>query len=75
MNAIIRRMTDLAQSIARGGQALVDWLRRPNRLKKLLRVRRSVAVQLYVGLGGAVALTMSASGVAWIVFDQVGSAQ
>ena len=75
MNAIIRRTRDLAQSIASASQALVAWLRRPKGLKKLLRVRRSIAVQLYVGLGAAVALTMGASGVAWIVFDQVGEAQ
>ena len=75
MNEIIRRTRDLAQSMALGGQTLVAWLRRPKRLKKLLRLRRSIAVQLYVGLGGAVVLTMGASGVAWIVFDQVGDAQ
>ena len=75
MNAIFRRTRDLAQSIAFASQALVAWLRRPKGLKKLLRVRRSIAVQLYGGLGAAVALTMGASGVAWIVFDQVGDAQ
>ena len=44
-------------------------------LKGLLRVRRSIAAQLYAGLGGAVALTMGASVVAWIVFSRVGDAQ
>ena len=41
----------------------------------LLRVRRSIAAQLYAGLGGAVALTMGASVVAWIVFGRVGDEQ
>ena len=39
------------------------------------RVRKSIAAQLYVGLGGAVALTMGASIVAWIIFGRVGDTQ
>ncbi len=44
-------------------------------LRGFLRVRKSIAAQLYAGLGGAVALTMGASVVAWIVFGRVGDAQ
>lgn len=50
----------------------VTRLFRPRRLK---RFRQSVAVQLYLGLGGAVALTLGASAVGWVTFNQVGSAQ
>lgn len=44
-------------------------------LRRLRQARRSLAVELYAGIGGAVALTMGASVVAWIVFTQVGEAQ
>ncbi len=44
-------------------------------LKRLLRVRLRIAEQLYIGLGGAVALTVSASLVAWISFNRMGAAQ
>lgn len=40
-----------------------------------LRIFKSVAVQLYIGLGLAVMLTMLASVVAWAVFERVGEAQ
>ncbi len=40
-----------------------------------LRIAKSVAVKLYIGLGLAVMLTMLASVVAWAVFDRVGEAQ
>ncbi len=39
------------------------------------RVRKSIAAQLYAGLGGAVALTMGASIVAWIIFGRIGDTQ
>ena len=44
-------------------------------LKRLLAARHRLAVQLYVGIGAAVALTMFASLVGWFSFDQVGNAQ
>ena len=44
-------------------------------LKRLLATRHRLAVQLYMGIGGAVVLTMVASLVAWFSFDQVGDAQ
>lgn len=44
-------------------------------LQRLLTARHRLAVQLYVGLGAAVALTLVASLVAWFSFDQVGDAQ
>ena len=44
-------------------------------LKRLLRVRLRIAEQLYIGLGGAVVLTLSASLVAWVSFNSVGDAQ
>ncbi len=44
-------------------------------LKRLLKVRLRIAAQLYIGLGGAVALTLSASLVAWISFNRMGNAQ
>ena len=44
-------------------------------LKRLLAARHRLAVQLYMGIGGAVVLTMVASLVAWFSFDQVGDAQ
>ena len=43
--------------------------------RRLVRVRRSIAVQLYVGLGGAVAVTLAASAVGWMTFNQVGNEQ
>ncbi len=44
-------------------------------LKRLLAARYRLAVQLYIGIGAAVALTMVASLVGWFSFDQVGDAQ
>ncbi len=44
-------------------------------LKRLLQAHRRIAGQLYLGLGGAVALTVGASLVAWISFNRVGDAQ
>ena len=44
-------------------------------LKRLLAARHRLAVQFYVGIGAAVALTMFASLVGWFSFDQVGNAQ
>lgn len=41
----------------------------------LWRVRKSIAAQLYAGIGGAVALTLGASIVAWIIFGRVGDTQ
>ncbi len=40
-----------------------------------LRQRKTIATQLYLGLGGAVALTLGASVVGWMAFNQVGEAQ
>ena len=40
-----------------------------------LWVRKSIAAQLYAGLAGAVALTMAASVVAWIIVGRIGEAQ
>lgn len=47
------------------------------RLRRRLRQpnSKSIAVQLYLGLGGAVALTLGASVVGWMSFNQVGEAQ
>lgn len=39
------------------------------------RVRKSIAAQLYAGIGAAVALTLGASVVAWIIFGRVGETQ
>ena len=44
-------------------------------LTGLMRFQKSVAVQLYVGLGGAVALTLGASAVGWMTFNRVGDEQ
>ena len=44
-------------------------------LKRLLAARHRLAVQLYMGIGAAVALTMVASLVGWFSFNQVGNAQ
>lgn len=42
---------------------------------RALLYRKSIAVQLYLGLGGAVALTLGASVVGWVAFNEVGEAQ
>lgn len=44
-------------------------------LQRLLRAGYRISGQLYFGIGGAVALTMTASLVAWYSFDRVGDAQ
>ncbi len=46
-----------------------------DRLKSLLESRFRISVQLYVGIGGAVALTIAASLVGWFSFNRVGAAQ
>ena len=45
------------------------------RLKRLLARRSRISTQLYIGIGGAVALTVAASLVGWFSFDRVGDAQ
>ncbi len=45
------------------------------RLKRLLHIRFRLSTQLYLGIGGAVLLTMAASLVGWFSFDRVGDAQ
>ena len=44
-------------------------------LKRLLESRFRISSQLYMGIGGAVMLTMGASLVGWFSFDRVGDAQ
>ncbi len=44
-------------------------------LKHLLEGRFRIAAQLYLGIGGAVVLTMSASLIGWFSFNRVGDAQ
>lgn len=44
-------------------------------LKRLLEGRFRIAAQLYVGIGGAVILTISASLIGWFSFNRVGDAQ
>ena len=44
-------------------------------LKHLLKGRFRIATQLYLGIGGAVAITMIASLVGWFSFDLVGDIQ
>ncbi len=45
------------------------------RLKRLLESRFRISVQLYLGIGGAVALTVGASMVGWFSFNRVGDVQ
>lgn len=45
------------------------------RLQRILRAGSRISGRLYLGIGGAVALTMAASLVAWYSFDRVGDAQ
>ncbi len=45
------------------------------RLERLFRSRFRISTQLYAGIGGALALTMTASLVGWFSFDRVGNAQ
>ena len=44
-------------------------------VKRLLALRFRISTQLYLGIGGAVVLTVAASLVGWFSFDRVGSAQ
>ena len=46
-----------------------------NWLNRLLEARFRISVQLYAGIGGAVALTIAASLVGWFSFSRVGDAQ
>ena len=46
-----------------------------NILKHLLEGRYRISTQLYLGIGGAVVLTMGASLVGWFSFNSVGDAQ
>ncbi len=46
-----------------------------DRLKRLLAIRYRISTQLYLAIGGAVALTFAAGLVGWFSFDRVGSAQ
>ena len=46
-----------------------------DRLQRLMRYRYRISAQLYLALGGAVALTFAASLVGWFSFNQVGEAQ
>ncbi len=46
-----------------------------DQLKGLFDRRFRISTQLYLGIGGAVALTFSASLIGWISFDRVGDAQ
>ena len=46
-----------------------------SRLKKILSLRSRISTQIYLGIGGAVALTVAASLVGWFSFNRVGEAQ
>ena len=46
-----------------------------SRLKSLLESRYRISTQLYMGLGGGVAMTVAATLVAWFSFNSVGDAQ
>ena len=48
---------------------MIDWI------KGLLETRYRIATQLYLGIGGAVALVIAASLVGWFSFNQVGDVQ
>ena len=48
---------------------MINWI------KRLLEARYRLSVQLYAGIGGAVALTIAASLVGWFSFSRVGDAQ
>ena len=45
------------------------------RLRRLLARRSRISTQLYIGIGGAVVLTVAASLVGWFSFDRVANAQ
>ena len=44
-------------------------------VRRLLALRFRISTQLYLGIGGAVVLTVAASLVGWFSFDRVGNAQ
>ena len=46
-----------------------------DRLRRLLESRFRISMQLYLGIGGAVALTVAASLVGWFSFNRVGEVQ
>ena len=46
-----------------------------SRLRRFLESRYRISTQLYLGLGGGVAMTVAASLVAWFSFNSVGDAQ
>ena len=45
------------------------------RIRRILRLRSRISTQIYLGIGGAVALTVAASLVGWFSFNRVGEAQ
>ena len=45
------------------------------RIRQILRMRSRISTQIYLGIGGAVALTVAASLVGWFSFNRVGEAQ
>ncbi len=45
------------------------------RIKSALEIRHRISTQLYIGIGGAVLLTVAASLVGWFSFNRVGEAQ
>ena len=52
-----------------------DWVGTYMGVRHAIRMLSRLSVQLYAGIGVAVALTFVASLVAWLVFDRVGDAQ
>ena len=45
------------------------------RINRLLEIRFRIAAQIYLGIGGAVMLTLAASLVGWVSFNQMAAAQ
>ena len=45
------------------------------RLRDALNIRHRISTQIYVGIGGAVVLTLAASLVGWFSFNRVGDFQ
>ena len=69
MKALLQRLKRVRFRIAYARRAMKALLQR------LKHVRFRIAHQLYLGLGGAVSLTVFASLIAWVSFDTVGDAQ
>ena len=46
-----------------------------DRIRRIAELRYRISIQMYVAMGGAVALTIAASFVGWISFNSVGEAQ